>query len=229
MPRQTKISVDMASRLYLSGKSIHEVAQLMGATYAAIHYHLKRSGTPRRPQGKALRQWNKRDWPIRSIVQMYESGQSTYAIAKSLNCANATIGRLLTQAGVVMRAQRDYPSKIIGAQNPNWRGGRRTNSDGYVQIRVLDQSGRFSYQREHRAVMEGIIGRPLKAHEHVHHINGIRDDNRPENLAITSPRMHESRTLLKAMQRRILFLEHTLEHVHSVKVRGSDSGMATTA
>jgi len=39
---------------------------------------------------------------------------------------------------------------------------------------------------EHRAVMEAQIGRPLRAEESVHHRNGVRDDNRPENLELWS-------------------------------------------
>ena len=58
-------------------------------------------------------------------------------------------------------------------------GATINHSSGYVQEK---QGGKWSMQ--HRIVMERAIGRKIRESERVHHKNGERDDNRPENLEL---------------------------------------------
>jgi len=83
-------------------------------------------------------------------------------------------------------------NKVCGKRGHRWKGGRRRNQDGYIIIYNPDwrTNGRRKYQFEHRLVMEQSVGRMLESDELVHHVNGIKDDNRPENLTILSRKTH---------------------------------------
>lgn len=66
-------------------------------------------------------------------------------------------------------------------------GRKRLSSHGYVLVRVgkdhhLADANGEAY--EHRLVAERILGRELKPGEIIHHKNGIKTDNSPENIAV---------------------------------------------
>lgn len=73
-----------------------------------------------------------------------------------------------------------------GAASPQWKGGKRIDKTGYVQIRRPEHPHAMvgGYMLEHRLVMESMIGRFLSTSETVHHKNGDRADNRPDNLEL---------------------------------------------
>lgn len=86
-----------------------------------------------------------------------------------------------------IETERAKPRGRRGAANNMWKGGRSVASNGYVLIRVgkdhhlADVRG---YAYEHRLAAEEKIGRRLRPGEQVHHVNGNRQDNRPENIEV---------------------------------------------
>jgi hypothetical protein len=73
----------------------------------------------------------------------------------------------------------------IAEGNFNWRGGKTKTTKGYILVYYPGHHRNSNnYVFEHILVMEERIGRNLVSGETVHHINGIRDDNRPENLEL---------------------------------------------
>jgi len=73
-----------------------------------------------------------------------------------------------------------------GKSHHAWKGGRHQNSHGYILLsqREHPNASKAGLIGEHVVVMETSLGRYLKPGENVHHKNGIRDDNRIENLEL---------------------------------------------
>lgn len=83
---------------------------------------------------------------------------------------------------------------VKGYKNANWRGGKRTDKDGYILIHSPYHPFRDgnSYVREHRLIMECFIRRFVVPSEVVHHKNNIKHDNRIENLELMTKVEHDN-------------------------------------
>lgn len=88
-------------------------------------------------------------------------------------------------------------SSGTGSSSGSWKGGNPHTVRGYVCIYVDKhdffapmRQGHRPYVLEHRLIMAKHLGRCLAGWEHVHHKNGIKDDNRIENLELATNGQH---------------------------------------
>ena len=127
-------------------------------------------------------------------VACHNAAQTKPAVIKACARCGAELRLKPSQAHV------QYCSKACQAQARTKRpldrlhNGRpaRMDKQGYVMVYEPSHPNKSfkGWQYEHRLIAEVIVGRHLVSDEHVHHINGIKDDNRPENLAVMDGDAH---------------------------------------
>ena len=67
-----------------------------------------------------------------------------------------------------------------GTSMTNSNGGLAFDEDGYLKIRMPDGT----YEKEHRLLVGSSLGRKLSPHEHVHHIDNDKTNNKLDNLVL---------------------------------------------
>ena len=152
------------------------------------------------------------------VKSLYEQGLSARDISKKLELSSHSIvlGRLrefgcVRSKNEALKLYGETHNFRRGEENPNWRGGKR-NCHGYIQVYAPSHPRAVNgkYVMEHILVWEQAHNQSLPDGWVIHHLNGIRDDNRPENLLALPYRKHHNGLVNKALQERIRELETLL-------------------
>lgn len=125
---------------------------------------------------------------LEQMLDLHTQGLTQAKIAEILDRSEAFVMHALREAG------RECPVRS-GARHSSWKGGEYTRGTqeegrGYVYALVQTEDPLFSmadkrgYVLKHRLVMARKLGRPLTESETVHHKDGDRANNIPDNLQL---------------------------------------------
>jgi len=126
--------------------------------------------------------------------------------------------------------RKSQQRKLLAEGNPKWKGGWHITRDGYIGVK-LDIDDFFypmmrnnvrkkDYVLEHRLVMARHVKRRLLPWEVVHHKNGIKTDNRLENLELISCSGRHNTEVNKVLKRQNKQIEQLTQLVRLLIIAG---------
>lgn len=243
----TKEQIEIAYSVNDSA-TLLSAAKELGVCAPVLSREMLRHGIPSKPKGHGagrrtcFPKLHEIGWLREQLVT-----RTLFDIAAELGTNASNVRQQAIRQGILApadgtaRSMKDGIKKSAacrtGENGNNWQGGRhKRNQTGYIVIHSPDHPNRTAngYVFEHRLVMEKHLGRYLDPKEVVHHRNGIRDDNRIENLELVestgkhvsqhfkkSHRVHELEAIIETQAARIAELESQLSGCTCRKLESS--------
>ncbi len=208
--RGKKVDKNLVIKMYKSGLSMSDVGRRLGHDHSVIAYHIKKSGIKIRPSWE----YAIKDVDSEKIIDMYNGGMSLREVSEIVGLTDQGVYERLKKSGVKTRTISESlklahklgkTKNVSGKNNWNWKGGRHKNKYGYITINI----GNNRKRPEHRMVWEKHNGEIPEGWV-VHHLNGIRDDNRIENLCAMPRKYHSPKLIIEPYKKRIKELELTI-------------------
>lgn len=148
------------------------------------------------------------------IAMMF--GYDGRVIRNFMKCHN--IPRRTPIAGRLLAIKQGRVKYPTGSEHWAWKGGRMVEKDGYIRIYKPDhpRGKRKGYVAEHILVWEQVHNCFLPKGWVIHHLNGIKTDNRPENLIAMKRSEHTNQVKpykkrIRELEAKVKFLEKVLD------------------
>lgn len=168
---------------YQSGEMASALVKRFGGTHYSVKETIRRAGVEIRLNPAPCSSKEE----VQRILEMHADGLSQMRISVALNRSQSLVSRVLRKSGIAPHSTRSL------TRHGMWKGGR-SKASGYIRV-IVDKGDPLAcmsdgggYVLEHRLVMARKLNRPLRREETVHHVNGDRCDNRPENLQLRQGR-----------------------------------------
>ena len=183
-----RLPVDELRSRYLAGESLSALAAEAGVAYQTIGRRLQRAGVQLRPQyektavhRQKIAAARRADISEDELRELHAQGMSCREMEARLGWDEEAIRMRLIELGLPR-----LPAKARPEKNYFWQGGYAVDEDGYILEHRPDhpQATAGGYVRQHRLVMEKMLGRYLTPEEVVDHKNRDTSDNDPGNLEL---------------------------------------------
>lgn len=221
-----KVSIEVLNDLFVKNRtSMKSAVKILNMSPATIRTKLKENG---------IVLMTKKDYPNKEQIEsFYNEGASVEGVANSFGISLGTMRRIMYKYNIKIRSIKETWA-LRYSKDRSWalcgRTGRTVAPKGYIYINAntfepeeyelfkpMMKKGNQIF--EHRVVMARHLGRPLDQKEVIHHKNGVKDDNRLENLEISNPKDHSMshKNIIRETRDQALIIENLNKEISALK------------